>query len=435
MPVREKIPVIIDTDPGVDDTLAILLALASPELEILAIVISFGNTDVEASYVNVLKLYQAMAFHFERHPEDGQRFPNFFSSKPILARGATGPLYGDLHSAQCFHGRDGLGNITERHPDLDLLASAQDISLHPQLILTDKSGPEVALDLIRSHPIRSITYIALGPLTSLAHAVRLDAIAFRDRVGCVVCMGGALDVPGNKSPVAEFNFFADPYAVKELLFPSHPGVGIPIDRFILIPLDITTPHELPFPVYKERVDPSFESPTAPSVGTCGKPPLTHFTSSFLEMTREIMLSFGKDALELHDIVAVWCAIDNPPVASEVTNGMPTLGKGWKGLKRVFDIERTGELTRGMLVIDRRDDQIAYVPGTNRAKAQAELELLLADRNAVESGALPAQAAVECRDDLHKRERGVVCVIDTPGPEALLQVLLERVWGISDHLSK
>ena len=53
-----------------------------------------------------------------------------------------------------------------------------------------------------------------------------------------------------------------------------------------------------------------------------------------------MLGFGKDALELHDIVAVWCAIDNPPVANEGRDGLPTLEKGWKALKRVFDIERS-----------------------------------------------------------------------------------------------
>jgi hypothetical protein len=143
----------------------------------------------------------------------------------------------------------------------------------------------------------------------------------------------------DKKIVRSVNFFADPYAVKELLTPSRPETGIPLDRFILLPLDITTPHELPFHIYREKVDPSLESSTAPSIETSGKAPLTHFTSSFLEQTREIMLGFGKDAMELHDIAAVWCAIDNPPVANERGDGMPTLEKGWKALKRVFDIER------------------------------------------------------------------------------------------------
>jgi inosine-uridine nucleoside N-ribohydrolase len=103
--------------------------------------------------------------------------------------------------------RDGLGNITERHPDLNAEIPTHDLAFHPQLLLTDKAGPELALELIRSRPTKSITYIALGPLTNLAQAMRLDAATVRDRIGRVVCMGGALDVPGNTSPMAECECF------------------------------------------------------------------------------------------------------------------------------------------------------------------------------------------------------------------------------------
>ena len=64
-------------------------------------------------------------------------------------------------------------------------------------------------------------------------------------------------------------------------------------------------------------------PTEPT----GKPPLVHFTSAFLERTREIMVSYGKDAMELHDIVAVWCALANPPVQVEAAGAVPTLQQG------------------------------------------------------------------------------------------------------------
>jgi predicted membrane-bound mannosyltransferase len=83
--------------------------------------------------------------------------------------------------------------------------------------------------------------------------------------------------------------------VKELLM--QPDKGIPLDRFLLMPLDITTPHELPFPTYQERVDSTFVSTAKPSVAS-EKCPLVHFTSSFLERTREVMLEFGKDAMEV-----------------------------------------------------------------------------------------------------------------------------------------
>ncbi len=215
---------------------------------------------------------------------------------------------------------------------------------------------EVALDLIKSEPERTISYIALGPLTNLAKMLLLDREAVRDRIGRVICMGGALDVPGNTSPVAEcmnihlrypnrsdyvsVNFFADPFAVKELLTPSEPGHGLPLDRFLLLPLDVTTPHELSFPYYKDVVDGTFESTVSPSQPE-GKPPLVHFTSSFLERTREVMVEFGKDAMELHDIAAVWCAIENPPVRTEDQDptALPILREGWAAAHRKFEVER------------------------------------------------------------------------------------------------
>jgi inosine-uridine nucleoside N-ribohydrolase len=74
---------------------------------------------------------------------------------------------------------------------------------HPQLEIATKSGLEVALDIIKAEPPRSITYITLGPLTDLALMMRKDAVTVQQRLGRVCCMGGALDVPGNTSPVAE----------------------------------------------------------------------------------------------------------------------------------------------------------------------------------------------------------------------------------------
>ncbi|KAG6812001.1 hypothetical protein H0H92_004966 [Tricholoma furcatifolium] len=249
-----------------------------------------------------------------------------------------------------------------------------------------------------------------------------DADLIRSKIGRVVCMGGALDVPGNTSPVAEY-----PFAVKELLKPQDPHLGLPLDRFVLLPLDITTPHELPFEDYIARIDPSFDSTLKPSVAS-DKAPLVHFTSAFLERTREVMLSFGKDAMELHDIVAVWCAIENPPGRE--------LSPGWKVESRIFDVERyvqnmkrpatkfstnvllrTGEVTRGMLVVDRRQDESAYSPGANRSKAQAELE------RKIQHGSWDTSALEE-----DTRPEGIQCVTETPGPSVLLSYLFGRVWG-------
>ncbi|KAF8134586.1 nucleoside hydrolase [Boletus edulis] len=443
---RQRTPVIIDTDPGVDDVLAILLALASPELEILAIIVSFGNTDVHAAYANVYKLYQAVGRHIAAHPEDKERFPNYTPLvPPILALGSHGPLHGGLHFAQYFHGKDGLGNIIERHPDLNVSFSDKHNHSKSDFVATTKSAIDVALDLLESRPERSITYIVLGPPTNLAMLNREHHQIIRMRIGRVIMMGGALDVPGNTTAVAEFNFFADPFAAKDLLCPVAPGSGLPLERVVLATLDITTPHELPFPFYTQHIDPTFESTSRPSIGSV-KAPLTHFTSSFLEHAREIMVAFGKDALELHDVVAVWCAIENPPETIVQENALPGLSPGWAAVKRKFDIERTGEVTRGMLVVDRREDQTAYSPGANRSEVQSLLEQSHRPHGLLESTSVPAQVELEsegpCKGadewlghpTVHDGSLGgsmdVACIVSTPGKDVLLQLLTERLWGAS-----
>lgn len=131
-------------------------------------------------------------------------------------------MEGGLHSAQYFHGRfvcpliarsrlirnyrDGLGNIADRYPDLDVPAD-MDLTSHKYLRCSNSSGVEVVIDLLKAHPARTITYIALGPLTNFAQAMRKDPDTICEKLGRVVCMGGALDVPGNTSPTAECAVF------------------------------------------------------------------------------------------------------------------------------------------------------------------------------------------------------------------------------------
>jgi hypothetical protein len=138
-----------------------------------------------------------------------------------LARGADLPLEGDLHSAQYFHGRfivnlvlsvdwnahgcllrrDGLGNIKDRHPELDVDIS--EASNSPYFDISSRSSSVVIRDILQSRPARSVCYIALGPLTNLALALRGNKMLLQQRIGRIVAMGGALDVPGNTTPVAE----------------------------------------------------------------------------------------------------------------------------------------------------------------------------------------------------------------------------------------
>lgn len=126
----------------------------------------------------------------------------------------------------------------------------------------------------------------------------------------------------------QVNFFADPYAVDEVLI--SPKTRLPLARVLLLPLDITTTHLLPFSSYAERVDPAFaiDSPSVPTAKTH----ITHFTSAFFRRTRSVMRAFGRDAMELHDIVAVWAAIAHPP-------GQEGSAPGWSARRRLFLMER------------------------------------------------------------------------------------------------
>jgi hypothetical protein len=109
-----------------------------------------------------------------------------------------------------------------------------------------------------------------------------------------------------------------------------PTTRLPLARVLLLPLDITSSHLLPFSSYTARVDPAFaiDRPSVPAAKT----PLTHFTSAFLRRTRGVMRAYGKDAMELHDIAAVWAAIAYPP-------GLEGSAKGWTARRRLFQMER------------------------------------------------------------------------------------------------
>lgn len=98
--------VIIDTDPGVDDVLAILLALSSPEIDLTLISIVFGNTHAPAAYANLLKIYYQLALELEAFPEGKKRYERLFQKgKTKLALGEDGPVDGEKAVAAYFVGR------------------------------------------------------------------------------------------------------------------------------------------------------------------------------------------------------------------------------------------------------------------------------------------------------------------------------------------
>jgi inosine-uridine nucleoside N-ribohydrolase len=192
--------IIIDTDTGVDDALAIILALRSSELRVEAITTVAGNAEVEKCTRNCFLLLDLI---------QPKRFP-------VVAQGAKRPLVRRLVTAPEVHGDDGLGDIALRYPT-------------PKKGITNKDATEIILALLQKYP-RQITIVAIGPLTNIAHALKRDFKTMK-KTREIVIMGGAFDVAGNTGPVAEFNMYVDPEAADRVL---HSGIPI-----TLIPLDVT----------------------------------------------------------------------------------------------------------------------------------------------------------------------------------------------------
>ena len=178
--------VVHDCDPGTDDAVALLLALASPELQLLAVTTTHGNVALHDTTRNALELLA-----FAGRPE-----------VPVYA-GAQGPLVRQPVYAPEIHGRGGLGGVTL--PEV----AGQPQGLHAALAL---------LDLSDRHP--GLTLCATGPVTNLALAERLRP-GFLAGLREVVVMGGSIEAGapklGNVTPHAEFNAYADPHALRVVL--------------------------------------------------------------------------------------------------------------------------------------------------------------------------------------------------------------------------
>lgn len=191
--------IIIDTDPGQDDAVAILLALASPEeIEVLGITAVAGNVPLHLTEKNA-RIVCELAGR---------------TDVPVYA-GCDAPLERPLVTAEHVHGKTGLDG-----PDLP----------DPTITLAEGHGVDFIIDTLRAEPAGTVTLCPLGPLTNIAQAFN-KAPDIIEKVQEIVLMGGAYFEVGNITPAAEFNIYVDPEAAK-LVF----GAGCPIT---VMPLDVT----------------------------------------------------------------------------------------------------------------------------------------------------------------------------------------------------
>jgi len=170
--------IIIDTDPGIDDAMAIFFALSSTEIALLGLTTTFGNVSVDMATANALRLIEMT----------GRAIP--------VARGEATPLVqAPLPFPDFVHGADGFGNLN--------LPS-------PKGHATDLSAAEFIVKTVLENP-HEITLVAIGPLGNLASALALEP-RIAKLVKKVVIMGGTILESGNVSPVAEANIYGDPHA-------------------------------------------------------------------------------------------------------------------------------------------------------------------------------------------------------------------------------
>lgn len=272
--------VIIDVDPGVDDALALLLAADAPELDIQAVTVVSGNVPLATGTQNALDVLAFAGL-------DGV---------PVY-RGADRPLVREPVHTREVHGERGLG-----------------AAVLPESSSQAGSG---AVEYLAEQIGADVTVIAVGPLTNLALAERDHPGLLREAEEIVV-MGGAVLVAGNSSPTAEYNFFADPHAAKEVIASGA--------NLTLIPLDVT-----------HQVKMTAEEIAALS----GSGSMER--AQFFEQASRVVVEYGRSTggfagIHLHDPVAIGWTIAPDLFETEAF---------W------MDVETDGILTAGQVVVDRR----------------------------------------------------------------------------------
>lgn len=194
--MAEPRKIIIDTDPGQDDAVALLLALASPELRVLGVTAVAGNVPLALTARNA-----RMVCELAGRPD-----------VKVFA-GAERPLHRQLVTAEHVHGKTGLDG-----PDLP----------EPQMPLQSGTAVRFLVETIMAEPAGSVTLCTLGPLTNIALALR-EAPQIAPRIRELVMMGGGFFAGGNITPAAEFNIFVDPHAAAAVFDSAVPIVMHPLD--------------------------------------------------------------------------------------------------------------------------------------------------------------------------------------------------------------
>ena len=304
--------ILIDTDPGVDDALAILLAMKSHELKVEAITTVSGNVSVEQATCNLLTILGLLDL----------------SDYPLIGKGEAQPIAKPLVTAENVHGEDGLGSISsQRNADGSL-------RYPPALCeISAISGVDLILETVNRYPDELIV-VALGPLTNISRAIQKDPESMH-RLQSIVLMGGAFSEYGNITTTAEFNIFVDPHAAQEVF-----NFGVPVQ---VAPLDVT--HQVVLTGDRLNTE------------TTGR---TNNISNFLKESTQACMEFyrqniGFYGLHIHDALPI---------------GMLTHPNLFESVETYVQVETEGKLTEGMTVADLRRERQRRTPNVISIKVDA-----------------------------------------------------------------
>ena len=284
----------MDTDPGIDDALALTMALRSPRLRVEAVTVVAGNVPLAQCVTNAFRILHAAGI----------------DNPPPVAKGCAAPLRREPVTATHVHGKDGLGDVSAL-----LESDGRPRYPAPEESIIAVHAADLMADLVGGNP-GEITVVALGPLTNVATALERAPEAM-GRVRELIVMGGSVHGGGNVTPVAEFNFFADPDAAQVVV-----RSGLPMT---LVGLDATCQARLRRETFLARANTS-------------QAPGARFLRDVSKLYFDFAESRGEMECCLHDPLAVGVAIDPSFIRAE---------------RFAADVETRGRLTSGMLVADRR----------------------------------------------------------------------------------
>ncbi|OAR00247.1 hypothetical protein LLEC1_03464 [Akanthomyces lecanii] len=404
--------IIIDTDPGVDDVMAMLLALSASkeEVEVIMISVTYGNVPLECCGRNVVGMMQVIEKEMAWRKANGrpEGFESLKACKPLVALGAEHPLEEKDLKFDHFHGLDGLHNVHATFPDFSPPEKWLQIfreqgssetnleKISPLFTPSRELAHKEILRLLKENPVDSVSILTVGPMTNAALAASEDPETFL-RAKEVVVMGGAVKVQGNITPVAEFNTYADAVAAARVFALS----------------SLTPSATLPPTTVNKALPPKYFSETMAPVVASGSPLavwVQHFVGGAFAKIASILGADTEAGLSLHDPMTVWYAL--------ARDGDPQ----WK-LTDAEDIriETEGQWSRGQHIVDHRGKlrpaEVAFLASVDPRNDAEVLRLDQAEGD--ELGWL----------SVLKRNR-IYRVVGTPGEEIFKEVLLQRIFGLA-----